>query len=114
MESAEGAVINSEEFLKSQSEQEQFVGQQIELFMGYLKKDSRAGELAYDKEKATVAALHAKLGSIAKEHRDSYIDGIQPVFDPLKARHLESAWNLGSSRCSAHVLRYYLRASHHC
>ncbi|EIN09976.1 fatty acid synthase [Punctularia strigosozonata HHB-11173 SS5] len=88
-----GAVINSEEFLKFQAEQEQFVGQQIELFMRYLKKDSRAGELAYDKEKATVAALQAKLDSIAKEHGDSYIDGIQPVFDPLKARHFDSAWN---------------------
>jgi fatty acid synthase subunit alpha, fungi type len=88
-----GATINSEEFLKFQAEQEQFVGQQIELFMRYLKKDSRAGEIAYDKEKATVAALQAKLDSIAKEHGDTYVDGIQPVFDPLKARHFDSAWN---------------------
>ena len=23
----------------------------------------------------------------------TYIDGIQPVFDPLKARHFDSSWN---------------------
>lgn len=31
--------------------------------------------------------------SIAKEHGDLYIDGAQPVFDPLKARHFDSSWN---------------------
>ncbi|KAF7965824.1 hypothetical protein HWV62_41719, partial [Athelia sp. TMB] len=88
-----GAVINSEEFLKFQAEQEQFAAQNIELYMRYLKRDSRAGDIAYDKEKATSTALQAKLDSIAKEHGDTYIDGIQPVFDPLKARHFDSSWN---------------------
>ena len=27
------------------------------------------------------------------EHVDAYIDGIQPVFDALKARHFDSSWN---------------------
>lgn len=61
--------------------------------MCYLKRDSRSGEIAFDAEKANSAALQAKLDSIAKEHRDIYIDGIQPVFDPLKARHFESSWS---------------------
>lgn len=88
-----GAVINSEEFLKFQAEQEQFARQQIELYMRYLKQDSRAGELKYDLEKASAASLQARLDSISKEHGDTYIDGIQPVFDTLKARHFDSSWN---------------------
>lgn len=88
-----GATINSEEFLKFQADQEKFAAQNIELYMRYLKRDSRAGDIAFDKEKANSAALQAKLDSIAKEHGDTYIEGIQPVFDPLKARHFDSSWN---------------------
>jgi hypothetical protein len=54
--------------------------------MQYLKQDSRSGDITFDKEKANSAELQAKLDSIAKEHGDTYIEGIQPVFDPLKAR----------------------------
>ncbi|KAI5983403.1 hypothetical protein EDD15DRAFT_2390897 [Pisolithus albus] len=82
-----GAVINSEEFLKFQADQNKFVAQQVELYMRYLNRDSRAGEIAYDKEKATSAQLQAR--STATH----YIDGIQPAFDPLKARHFDSSWN---------------------
>ncbi|KAI0311286.1 acyl transferase domain-containing protein, partial [Amylostereum chailletii] len=88
-----GAVMNSEEFLKFKAEQEQFAGQQVELYMRYLKRDSRAGEIAADKQKDSVAALQARLDSIAREHGDTYIDGIQPSFDALKARHFDSSWN---------------------
>lgn len=88
-----GAVINSEEFLKFQADQNKFVAQQVELYMRYLNRDSRAGEIAYDKEKATSAQLQARLDAIAREHGDTYIDGIQPAFDPLKARHFDSSWN---------------------
>ncbi|KAG6813968.1 hypothetical protein H0H92_005223, partial [Tricholoma furcatifolium] len=88
-----GATINSEEFLKFQADQERFAAQHVELYMRYLGRDSRAGELAFDQEKANSAALQAKLDSITKEHGDAYIDGIQPRFDPLKARHFDSSWN---------------------
>ena len=88
-----GAVINSEEFLKFKTEQDRFVAQHIELYMRYLNRDSRAGEIAHDKEKAISAQLQARLDSIAREHGDMYIDGIQPAFDPLKARHFDSSWN---------------------
>jgi fatty acid synthase subunit beta len=90
---AAGATINSEEFLKFQAQQEQFAAQNIELYMRYLGRDSRAGEIAFDQEKATSAALQAKLDSVIREHGDVYIDGIQPRFDPLKARHFDSSWN---------------------
>ena len=43
-------------------------------------------------EKANVAALQSRLDAISKEHRDTYIDGIQPVFDVLMARHFDSSW----------------------
>lgn len=88
-----GATINSEEFLKFAADQDIFVQQHIELYNRYLKKDTRAGEIAYDREKANSAALQSKLDSIIREHGDSYIDGIQPRFDPLKARHFDSSWN---------------------
>jgi fatty acid synthase subunit beta len=90
---AQGATINSEGFLKFQAEQEQFAAQHVELYMRYLKRDSRSGDIAFDKEKANSAELQTKLDSIAKEHGDTYIEGIQPVFDPLKARRFDSSWN---------------------
>lgn len=88
-----GATVSSEELLKFRAEQEQFAAQHIELYMRYLNKDSRAGEVAFDKEKANSVQLQARLDAIAREHGDAYIDGIQPVFDPLKARHFDSSWN---------------------
>lgn len=88
-----GAVINSEEFLAFQAEQEHFAAQQIEVYMRYLKRDSRAGEIKYDNEKANSAALQARLDAISREHGEKYIDGILPAFDVLKARHFDSSWN---------------------
>jgi 3-oxoacyl-ACP reductase-like protein len=61
--------------------------------MRYLGRDSRAGEVSFDQEKATSLALQAKLDSINCEHGDAYIEGIQPHFDILKARHFDSSWN---------------------
>ncbi|KAJ7019830.1 fatty acid synthase [Mycena alexandri] len=74
---AGGATINSEEFIKFQSDQEKFAAQHT----------------ALDQEKANSLALQTKLDNIAKEHGDVYIEGIQPMFDPLKARHFDSSWN---------------------
>ena len=91
--SSGGAVMNSEEFLKFQAEQHDFAHQQINLYSRYLKRDPRLGEILYDKEKANSAVLQARLDSIAREHGDTYVDGIQPVFDALKARHFDSSWN---------------------
>ena len=88
-----GSVMNSEEFLKFQAEQYQFAGQQIELYSRYLKKDSRAGDLKYDAEKANSVALQARLDAISREHGDFYVDGILPAFDALKARRFDSSWN---------------------
>ncbi|KAF9007571.1 fatty acid synthase [Cyathus striatus] len=90
---AGGATINSEEFLKFQAEQNRFAAQHVELYMRYLGRDSRAGETAHDKEKANSAALQSRLDSITREHGDAYLDGIQPRFDPLKARRFDSSWN---------------------
>jgi len=91
--SSGGAVMNSEEFLKFQAEQHEFAYQQINLYSRYLKRDPRQGEILYDKEKASSAQIQARLDSIGREHGDSYIEGIQPVFDALKARHFDSSWN---------------------
>jgi len=91
--SSGGAVMNSEEFLKFQAEQYEFAHQQINLYSRYLKRDPRQGEILFDKERATSAQLQARLDNISREHGDPYIDGIQPVFDALKARHFDSSWN---------------------
>ena len=88
-----GAVINSEEFLKFQTDQDRFAAQQVDLWMRYLKRDVRAGEIKYDAEKANTERLQSRLDAIAREHGDTYIDGVQPVFDALKARHFDSSWN---------------------
>lgn len=55
--------------------------------------DSCAGGLAFDKERSNNLALQARLDSITRDHGDAYLDGIQPRFDPLKARHFDSSWN---------------------
>jgi 3-oxoacyl-ACP reductase-like protein len=93
--SSRGAVMNSEEFLKFhwQAEQYEFAHQQINLYSRYLKRDPRQGEILFDKEKASSVQLQARLDSIGREHGDSYVDGIQPIFDALKARHFDSSWN---------------------
>ncbi|KAG9047855.1 3-oxoacyl-[acyl-carrier-protein] synthase [Tulasnella sp. UAMH 9824] len=88
-----GAVMNSEEFLKFQAQQHEFARQQVELYMRYLDQDSRAGHRLHADEKASGLALQSRLDDISKEHGDTYIQGIQPVFEPLKARHFDSSWN---------------------
>ena len=88
-----GGVINSEECLKFQAEQNKFAAQQIDLYMRYFSRGSRVGELAFDKERSNTLVLQARLDSNTREHGDAYLDGIQPRFDPLKARHFESSWN---------------------
>jgi len=102
-------VINSEEFLKLQADQEKFAAQHVELYMRCLGRDSRAGELAFDQEKAHSIALQAKLDSITREHGDAYIEGIQPHFDILKARHFDSSWNwVRQDALLPHVVRHHL------
>lgn len=61
--------------------------------MRYLDLDSRDGACSTDVEKANVASLQAKLDAIDKEHGENYIQGIQPLFEPLEARHSDSSWN---------------------
>ena len=49
--------------------------------------------MLFGQEKDNSAALQAGLDSIAKEHDDTYIDDIQPIFGTLEARHFHSSWN---------------------
>ena len=61
--------------------------------MRYLDLDPREGARTANNEKANVQALQDKLDAINREHSDAFINGIQPVFAPLKARHFDSSWN---------------------
>lgn len=47
----------------------------------------------YQAAKDEVATLQAKLDSTSHEHGDTYVDGIQPMVEPLKARHFDSLWS---------------------
>ena len=49
-----GVIINGEEFLKFEGDQNKFIQQHIELYMRYLKKDSRAGKNSFDPGRPTV------------------------------------------------------------
>jgi len=91
--SAGGAMINSEEFEKFQQSQDTFVSQQLEVLLRYLKRDSRDGYRLHDLKHADYMRVQDELDNIQKEHGENYLKGIQPVFDPLKARHFDSAWN---------------------
>jgi fatty acid synthase subunit beta len=51
---SQGATINSEGFLKFQTDQEQFATKHIELYMLYLKHDSRSGVLPLTKRRPTL------------------------------------------------------------
>ncbi|BGP41220.1 fatty acid synthase alpha subunit Lsd1 [Rhodotorula kratochvilovae] len=88
-----GFMMNPEELDKMQAKQDTFVAQQVEVFLRYLGKDSREGHRLADLQKAEVAALQDKLDAISREHGEAYVQGIQPVFNPLKARHFNSSWN---------------------
>ncbi len=52
-----GAVIKSEEFVKLQADEHQLAAQHVELYMRYLGRDSRAGEIAFDQEKVNSLAF---------------------------------------------------------
>ena len=71
-----------------------------------LNRDPRQGGILYDKEKASSAQIQARLDSIGREHGDTYVEGIQPVFDTLKARHFNSfpGTELSSPRRHSYVL----------
>lgn len=88
-----GPVMNSEEFLKFKAEQHEFAAHQVELYMRYLGRDSREGGRLYDQEKDNSLSLQSRLDEISREHGDVYLQGVMPIFDPLKARHFDSAWN---------------------
>lgn len=67
--------------------------QQLEVIARYLKMDLRAGDKAFITSQETQNALQAQLDLWQTEHGDFYASGIEPSFDPLKARVYDSSWN---------------------
>ncbi|KMU90482.1 fatty acid synthase subunit alpha reductase [Coccidioides immitis H538.4] len=55
--------------------------------------DLRAGDKAHLASQQYQSTLHAQLDLWQAEHGDIYASGIQPSFDPLKARVYDSSWN---------------------
>ena len=67
--------------------------QQLELYARYLKMDLRAGDKAFAGSQESAKALQAQLDLWNAEHGDFYAAGMEPSFDPLKARAYDSSWN---------------------
>ena len=67
--------------------------QQLELFARYLKMDLRAGDKAFVTSQESSKVLQAQLDLWNTEHGEFYAAGIEPSFNPLKARMYDSAWN---------------------
>ncbi|GAD95795.1 fatty acid synthase alpha subunit FasA, putative, partial [Paecilomyces variotii No. 5] len=67
--------------------------QQLEIIARYLKMDLRAGDKAFVTSQESQKALQAQLDLWQTEHGDFYASGIEPSFDPLKARVYDSSWN---------------------
>ena len=67
--------------------------QQLEVIARYLKMDLRAGDKAFITSQETQKALQAQIDLWQAEHGDFYASGIEPAFDPLKARVYDSSWN---------------------
>ncbi|TQB74965.1 3-oxoacyl-[acyl-carrier-protein] synthase [Monascus purpureus] len=67
--------------------------QQLEIIARYLKMDLRAGDKAFVTSQETQKTLQAQLDLWSAEHGDVYASGIEPAFDPLKARVYDSSWN---------------------
>ncbi|OQD67144.1 hypothetical protein PENDEC_c044G00811 [Penicillium decumbens] len=67
--------------------------QQLEVIARYLKMDLRAGDKAFVTSQETQKALQAQIDLWQAEHGDFYASGIEPSFDPLKARVYDSSWN---------------------
>ncbi|PKY00401.1 putative fatty acid synthase alpha subunit FasA [Aspergillus campestris IBT 28561] len=67
--------------------------QQLELIARYLKMDLRAGQKAFITSQETQKTLQAQLDLWQAEHGDFYAAGIEPSFEPLKARVYDSSWN---------------------
>ena len=88
-----GPVVDSEALNKLQAQQDEFVSQQVDVLLRYLKRDGREGHRIADAKKADADELQEQLDAISKEHGEAYIKGIQPSFEPLKARHFNSAFN---------------------
>ena len=66
--------------------------------MRLLDLDTRVGHRAADVEKGNVSALQSKLEAIAREHGDTYIEGIQPVFEPLSRPTTSTRPGIGSDK----------------
>jgi fatty acid synthase subunit alpha len=62
------------------------------------QRDSRHGDRLYDTEKSNAFALQVKLDDFTREHGNVYIQGIQPVFEPLKVCYFDSSFGIGDSR----------------
>ncbi len=67
--------------------------QQLELFARYLKMDLRAGDKAFAGSQESAKVLQAQIDLWNNEHGDFYASGIEPSFNPLKARVYDSSWN---------------------
>ncbi|KAI9223673.1 hypothetical protein BC828DRAFT_410490 [Blastocladiella britannica] len=73
--------------------QQQLWTSQLSALATALDVDLHASSAIVSQQSDAIEALQGQLDLWIAEHGDIYASGIQPMFDPRKARHFDSAWN---------------------
>jgi fatty acid synthase subunit beta len=66
---------------------------QLNALASALDINLHASNHAIQQQQSVLEGLQSQIDLWISEHGDDYAQGIQPIFDPLKARHFDSAWN---------------------
>ncbi|KAJ2160105.1 fatty acid synthase alpha subunit Lsd1 [Coemansia sp. RSA 552] len=90
---AAGPVVSSAEMKKMQSQQHEYVRQQIEVLARQAGIDLRKDGRLVEEIRAVSSDMRAKLDALQAELGDDYAEGILPCFDARKARKFDSYWN---------------------
>lgn len=72
---------------------ERLARDQITSYLHFLGEDGMQTQRQMDTQKDAVVELSTRLDALGREHGEYYQNGVQPVFDALKARVFDSSWN---------------------
>ncbi|KAL4888146.1 hypothetical protein BDV59DRAFT_148360 [Aspergillus ambiguus] len=88
-----GPIMDPEAIHALTKDQQALFKDQLEVTARYLKMDLRSGDKAFIASQEAQKALQVQIDLWQAEHGDTYASGIEPSFDPLKARLYDSSWN---------------------
>ncbi len=94
LSSGEGvAAISSVELDKIQAKHKRLLRQQIDLLASYVGQNLLEFHQVAAERSNELAALQKDIDLWLAEHGQLYLDGVRPMFTPLKARQYDSYWN---------------------